>query len=108
MIVSFLAPILQYKQSSSEFTENSKMGFILLLMSYIRTDLPISLQDYFVLIPEAYYEATILTKLVDRPCVIGEKTLCREFAYPSVEHFPKADVTGLVTSVTQYIDDQEV
>lgn len=84
------------------------MGFILLQTSYIWTHLPISLQDYFVLIPEAYYEATILTKLVDKPCVIGDETLCREFAYPSVEHYPKTDIAGLVTPVTQYIDDQQV
>ncbi|XP_026331928.1 laminin subunit alpha isoform X2 [Hyposmocoma kahamanoa] len=63
--------------------------------------------DYFVLVPEAYYEATILTKLVDKPCVIGEETLCREFAYPSVDHFAKTDVTGLTTPVTKYIDDPQ-
>ncbi|XP_049703370.2 laminin subunit alpha [Helicoverpa armigera] len=63
--------------------------------------------DYFVLIPEAYYEATVLTKLVDKPCVIGDKKLCRHFAYPSLFGRPTADVSGLSTSVTGYIDDVE-
>ncbi|KAH9634640.1 hypothetical protein HF086_000612 [Spodoptera exigua] len=63
--------------------------------------------DYFVLIPEAYYEATVLTKLVDKPCVIGDKKLCRHFAYPSLFGRPTADVTGLSTSVSGYIDDVE-
>lgn len=55
--------------------------------------------------PEAYYEATILTKLVDKPCEVGDKTLCREFAYPSVAGMPIADVNSLSTSVSAYIDD---
>ncbi|KAJ8738019.1 hypothetical protein PYW08_000614 [Mythimna loreyi] len=63
--------------------------------------------DYFVLIPEAYYEATVLTKLVDRPCVVGDKKLCRHFAYPSLFGRPTADVSGLSTSVSGYIDDVE-
>ncbi|CAB3226438.1 unnamed protein product [Arctia plantaginis] len=61
--------------------------------------------DYFVLVPEAYYEATILTKLVDKPCEVGDKELCREFAYPSVAGMPVADVNSLSTSVYAYIDD---
>lgn len=65
-------------------------------------------QDYFVLIPESYYEATVLTKIVDKPCVVGDKTLCRDFAYPSLVGRPTADVTGLSTSVTGYIDNVEV
>ncbi|CAK1588443.1 unnamed protein product [Parnassius mnemosyne] len=59
--------------------------------------------DYFVLIPEAYYEATVLTKLVDKPCVIGERNLCRHFAYPSLSGLPTADVSTLVINVTQYV-----
>ncbi|KAL0902126.1 hypothetical protein ABMA27_000070 [Loxostege sticticalis] len=58
--------------------------------------------DYFVLIPEAYYEATVLTKIVDRPCVVGDQRLCRHFAYPSVQGRPTAE---LVTPVTAYVDD---
>ncbi|KAJ8736784.1 hypothetical protein PYW07_000055 [Mythimna separata] len=63
--------------------------------------------DYFVLIPEAYYEATVLTQLVERPCVIGDRKLCRHFAYPSLFGRPTADVSGLSTSVSGYIDDVE-
>ncbi|XP_037870167.2 laminin subunit alpha [Bombyx mori] len=61
--------------------------------------------DYFVLIPEAYYEATILTKMVDKPCIVGDKKLCRQFAYPSLSGKSTADVTSLVTSVDSFIDD---
>ncbi|XP_048488928.1 laminin subunit alpha [Plutella xylostella] len=60
--------------------------------------------DYFVLIPEAYYEATVLTKLVNKPCEIGDNKLCRHFEYPSLDGFPYADVSGLMTSATSYID----
>ncbi|XP_075991137.1 laminin subunit alpha isoform X2 [Anticarsia gemmatalis] len=60
--------------------------------------------DYFVLIPEAYYEATVLTKLVDKPCEVGDQRLCRHFAYPSVAGRPIADVNSLSTSVDAYID----
>ncbi|KAG6444669.1 hypothetical protein O3G_MSEX003477, partial [Manduca sexta] len=60
--------------------------------------------DYFVLIPEAYYEATVLTKLVDRPCVVGDQKLCRQFTYPSLGVFPTADISNLVTAMNQFID----
>lgn len=67
-----------------------------------------SLQDYFVLIPEAYYEATVLTKLVDKPCGIGERNLCRHFAYPSLRGLPTANITTLITPVTEYVNNPEV
>ncbi|XP_045458049.1 laminin subunit alpha [Melitaea cinxia] len=63
--------------------------------------------DYFVLIPEAYYEATVLTKLVDKPCLIGDNKLCRHFAYPSVEGRPISNVSQLVTAVTEFVNDPE-
>ncbi|XP_034839290.1 laminin subunit alpha [Maniola hyperantus] len=63
--------------------------------------------DYFVLIPEAYYEATVLTKLVDTPCIIGENKLCRHFAYPNLGGRPKATVSDMVVNVTSFIDDPE-
>ena len=65
-------------------------------------------QDYFVLIPEAYYEATVLTKLVDKPCIIGDRKLCRHFAYPSLNGRPTASVGDMVSSVNEYISDPEV
>ncbi|KAI8431212.1 hypothetical protein MSG28_001250 [Choristoneura fumiferana] len=61
--------------------------------------------DYFVLIPGAYYEATVMTKLVDKPCAIGDQDLCREFAYPRLNSYPMVDVSGLTTSPNGYIDD---
>ncbi|XP_045509429.1 laminin subunit alpha [Colias croceus] len=61
--------------------------------------------DYFVLIPEAYYEATVLTKVVDKPCIIGDRKLCRHFAYPSLSGKPTADASGLITAADEYITD---
>ncbi|KAM3968484.1 laminin subunit alpha [Aphomia sociella] len=63
--------------------------------------------DYFVLVPEAYYEATVLTKLVDKPCVIADRELCRHYVYPSVTGRPTADVNTLTTSVTAFIDGEQ-
>lgn len=40
--------------------------------------------DYFVLLPAAYYEATILTQEVKLPCEIGYAGLCRHFGYPDL------------------------
>lgn len=45
-----------------------------------------SFQDYFVLLPAAFYEATILEKRVETPC-LGDSTgpsLCRHFDYPTM------------------------
>lgn len=52
-------------------------------LDYVTFD--IILQDYFVLIPSAYYEAAILSKKVVKPCVIGDKGLCRHFAHPDLK-----------------------
>lgn len=40
--------------------------------------------DYFVLLPAAFYEATILEKKVEKPCLgdEGGSSLCRNYAYP--------------------------
>nr|CAD7256718.1 unnamed protein product [Timema shepardi] len=43
--------------------------------------------DYFVFIPDAYYEATKLVEKVDAPCEIGNKGLCRHFRYPNLTQF---------------------
>lgn len=43
--------------------------------------------DYFVLLPAAYYEATILTQEVKLPCEIGYKGLCRHYDYPSLDTY---------------------
>lgn len=43
--------------------------------------------DYFVLLPAAYYEASILTKKIENPCEIGELESCRHYTYPSIHDF---------------------
>lgn len=43
--------------------------------------------DYFVLLPAAYYEASVLTKKVENPCEVGNLGLCKHFKYPSIEQF---------------------
>lgn len=43
--------------------------------------------DYFVLLPAAYYEASILTKKLENPCEIGDLESCRHFKYPSIGDF---------------------
>lgn len=43
--------------------------------------------DYFVLLPAAYYEASILTKKIENPCELGNLNLCRHYKYPSINQF---------------------
>ncbi|XP_055387187.1 laminin subunit alpha [Condylostylus longicornis] len=43
--------------------------------------------DYFVLLPAAYYEASILTRNIQNPCEIGNMDLCRHYKYVSVDEF---------------------
>lgn len=43
--------------------------------------------DYFVLLPAAYYEASILTKKIDNPCELGDLESCRHYKYPSIDDF---------------------
>lgn len=53
--------------------------------------------DYFVLLPAAYYEASILTRKIEAPCEIGNLELCRHYKYPSIVDFrPSYDsfITG--------------
>lgn len=40
--------------------------------------------DYFVLLPAAYYEASILTKKIQTPCEVGSNDLCRHYKYPEI------------------------
>lgn len=54
-------------------------------------------QDYFTLLPAAYYEGSILQDKVNEPCVInstarGNKIMpdpCIKLAYPSIQQFDK-------------------
>lgn len=43
--------------------------------------------DYFVLLPAAYYEASILTHKVDTPCEVGQSGLCRHYKYPLITEY---------------------
>lgn len=52
----------------------------------VKTD-KILLLDYFVLLPAAYYEATILTRRIDSPCELGNLERCRHYKYPSIAEF---------------------
>lgn len=45
------------------------------------------LQDYFVLLPEDFYLATILNEQVDSPCIVHERKLCKDYTYPNVSYF---------------------
>ncbi|KAK6627792.1 hypothetical protein RUM44_010271 [Polyplax serrata] len=51
---------------------------------HISTDKTIFL-DYFVLLPAAFYEATILEERVDTPCTINGPNLCRHYSYPQLD-----------------------
>ncbi|XP_061192514.1 laminin subunit alpha-like [Saccostrea echinata] len=49
----------------------------------------ILLLDYMVLVPDAYYEATVLQEKVTRPCSIpGDQGPCVVYDYPNLEKFP--------------------
>lgn len=41
--------------------------------------------DYFVLLPAAYYEASILTRKILNPCELGNMELCRHYKYASLD-----------------------
>lgn len=64
----------------------------------IATNKSLSL-DYFVLMPAAYYEATILQERVLKPCLLHEQQQgsCRHFTYAGLSHF---DSAGSDTSYT--------
>nr|CAI5850401.1 unnamed protein product [Callosobruchus analis] len=48
------------------------------------------LLDYFVLLPEDFYLATILNQKVEKPCKVDELDLCRHYAYPTVTSYSRA------------------
>lgn len=47
--------------------------------------------DYFVLLPAAYYEASILTKKIENPCEYGDLALCRHYKYPPIDDYRPVD-----------------
>lgn len=73
------------------------------------------LQDYFVLLPEDFYLATILNEKVETPCEVNEKKLCRDYNYPDVSYFnPVYGNDGFVIKngakedLQEYFDDEKV
>ncbi|KAK4877517.1 hypothetical protein RN001_010023 [Aquatica leii] len=52
------------------------------------------LVDYFVLLPEDFYLATILAQKVDEPCHVGENKLCRQYSYPNASWFDQSLGSG--------------
>jgi hypothetical protein len=72
-------------------------------------------QDYFVLLPAAFYEATILADQITAPCEIGNGGLCRHFRYPNLTRFDMVRGEGGYRIVNEerepldvYFNDQEV
>ena len=54
--------------------------------------------DYFVLIPAAYYEATILSKNIIAPCTLQHTHLCRYYGYANISSFDSVDAgLGFIT-----------
>ncbi|CAG9771124.1 unnamed protein product [Ceutorhynchus assimilis] len=52
------------------------------------------LLDYFVLLPEDFYLATILNQKVETPCTLNETGLCRSFGYPNISYFDRTFGVG--------------
>lgn len=68
--------------------------------------------DYFVLLPAAYYEASILTRRVETPCSLGVMDLCRRYKYPSVNAFQPSSIPFIsegseLGEVTEFYADRE-
>ncbi|KAL5291286.1 epi-1 family protein [Megaselia abdita] len=68
--------------------------------------------DYFVLLPAAYYEASILTRKVETPCSLGLMDLCRRYKYPSVNAFQPSSIPFIsegseLGEVTEFYADPE-
>lgn len=63
--------------------------------------------DYFVLLPAAYYEASILTRHISNPCELGNMELCRHYKYASVDVFEPANTPFISDSNNQPIQPTE-
>ncbi|CAG9860176.1 unnamed protein product [Phyllotreta striolata] len=50
--------------------------------------------DYFVLLPEDFYLATVLNQKIEKPCTIGERELCVHHAYPNSTIYDKSWGSG--------------
>lgn len=65
-----------------------------------------------MLLPAAYYEATILTKKIENPCELGNLNLCRHYKYPSINEFgsvydPFITDGGEASKPTEFYTDPE-
>ncbi|KAJ9580421.1 hypothetical protein L9F63_024397, partial [Diploptera punctata] len=63
--------------------------------------------DYFVLLPAAFYEATVLVDQVTTPCEVGNRGLCRHFRYPNLTRFDMVRGEGgyqIVNEERQHLD----
>lgn len=67
--------------------------------------------DYFVLLPEEFYEATKLAKKVENPCRVDNSHLCRQYSYPDLSNFDIVYGEGGFTSendtrdgLTEYVE----
>ncbi|ERL89440.1 hypothetical protein D910_06807 [Dendroctonus ponderosae] len=52
------------------------------------------LLDYFVLLPEDFYLATVLNQKVESPCTFNETGLCRSYGYPNITFFDRTFGVG--------------
>ncbi|KAF5306067.1 hypothetical protein FQA39_LY09045 [Lamprigera yunnana] len=52
------------------------------------------LVDNFVLLPEDFYLASILNQKVEKPCIIGQNKLCRQYGYPNASWFDQSWGSG--------------
>lgn len=63
-----------------------------------------------MLLPAAYYEASILTKKIDNPCELGDLDSCRKYKYPPIDEF--SPVTQALNkngeNAIEYADDEHL
>ncbi|XP_050301015.1 laminin subunit alpha [Anthonomus grandis grandis] len=50
--------------------------------------------DYFVLLPEDFYLATVLNQKIETPCTFNDTGLCRVYDYPNITSFDKTYGVG--------------
>ncbi|XP_030765960.1 laminin subunit alpha [Sitophilus oryzae] len=56
------------------------------------------LLDYFVLLPEDFYLATVLNYKIETPCTINQTDLCRHYAYPNISYYDRTFGVGGYTT----------
>lgn len=68
--------------------------------------------DYFVLLPAAYYESSILTKKIENPCELDNLALCRHYKYPAIVEYnpsyrPIVANGDTATQPTEFYEDKQ-